>query len=85
MREFCVNTSVSEELIIIFGFKKNNQYPPEKFSPAIRCSICTGEMTAGFKDLSTGKFIDVALIKNDSELADFKKKYGIVGLIEKIY
>lgn len=42
-------------------------------------------MTAGFKELDTGRFIDVALIKNDSELADFKKKYGIVGLIEKIY
>ena len=40
---------------------------------------------AGFKDLKTGAFEEVTLIKNARDLDDFKKMYGITGEIEKMY
>lgn len=43
----------------------------------LHCSICNGEQVAGFKDLETGKFEEVMLIRNSSDLAEFKQKYGV--------
>ncbi len=75
---------------MIFGRKKNRenklsrQYPPKKYKPVLRCSICTGEQVAGFKELETGKFEELALIRNEKELLDFMELYGI-ETIEKEY
>ena len=69
-------------------FKKKVQrktYDAESQKPVLKCSICNGEQVAGFQDLHTGAFTEVTLIRNDRELADFKKEYGIAGEIEKIY
>ena len=35
--------------------------------PAIRCSICTGEQVAGFQKLSTGKFEEVMVLRNEED------------------
>jgi len=51
----------------------------------IKASICTGEQVAGFKDISTGAFEEVMLIKGPEDLALFREMYGIAGEIEKIY
>ncbi len=59
-------------------------YDPKKVKPVLKCSICNGEQVAGFKDLKTGKFEEVSLIKNEGELADFMKIYGLQS-IEKEY
>ena len=42
-----------------------------------RSSICTGEQVAGFKDLQTGKFEEVCLIRNDADKEAFMEMYGI--------
>ncbi|MGN0161859.1 MAG: aspartate dehydrogenase [Lachnospiraceae bacterium] len=47
-----------------------------QMTPAIRCSICTGEKTAGFLD-ANGKFRDLMLIRSDGELEEFCKKYSV--------
>ena len=60
-------------------------YDPSFKRPALRCSICTGEQVAGFKNLSDGKFEEVMLIRNESDLQDFREQYGITENIEKIY
>ena len=60
-------------------------YDPDLKRPAIRCSICTGEQVAGFKNLSDGKFEEVMLIRNEADLQAFREQYGITGDIEKIY
>ena len=60
-------------------------YDPALKSPALRCSICTGEQVAGFKNLSDGKFEEVMLIRNESDLQTFCEQYGIMEDIEKIY
>ena len=51
----------------------------------IKASICNGEKIAGFKDLHTGSFEEVMLIKDEEDLLEFKRLYGIDGEIEKIY
>lgn len=50
------------------------------YKPILKCSICTGEQVAGFKNLTTGKFEDIMLIRNEQDLAMFKERYGISEL-----
>lgn len=52
-------------------------YDKENQKPIIRSSICTGEKVAGFKDIHTGKFTEVMLIKNDNDMKVFLAKYDI--------
>ena len=43
----------------------------------IRASICTGEQVAGFKNIHTGKFSEVMLIRNGGDLREFLETYDI--------
>ena len=65
----------------MFGRKKktptNLKYDKEKQKPVLRCSICTGEQVAGFKNIYTGKFEEVMLIRNEKKLDVFKAMYDI--------
>lgn len=66
----------------MFGFKRKEKLPEIKFDPTtqkavIRSSICTGEKTVGFKDIKTGKYIDVMYVRNELDIEKFKKTYGI--------
>lgn len=54
-----------------------NRYDRETLRPVIRASICTGEQVAGFRDIRTGKFTDIMLIKNQKDLNRFLKEYGV--------
>lgn len=45
--------------------------------PVIRASICTGEQVAGFKDVHTGHFEEVTVIRKEKDLKDFLHRYGI--------
>lgn len=64
--------------------KREDGFPTDfdraQYKPVLRCSICTGEQVAGFKNLATGKFEEVTLIRNEQELAAFKERYGISEL-----
>ena len=60
-------------------------YDREALEPVIRCSICSGEQTAGFRRRQTGKFEEVMLIRSNQDLAAFMKRYGITETPEKIY
>lgn len=59
-------------------------YDANIHKPVLKCSICNGEQVAGFKDISTGKFIEVMLIRSPKELDDFMDAYGI-SVITKEY
>ncbi len=52
-------------------------YDHENQRPVLRCSICTGEQVAGFKDIHTGKFEEVMLIRDERELREFMAQYGV--------
>lgn len=45
--------------------------------PAVRTSICTGEQVAGFKNESTGKFEEIMLIRDRTDLREFMRMYGV--------
>ena len=64
--------------------KQTKEYDRENYKPVILTSICTGEQTAGFKNVNTGEFHDECLIRNEKDLYDFKEKYGITEELEKI-
>ena len=65
----------------MFGRKKRTpiklEYDRENQRPVLRCSICTGERVAGFKNIHTGKFEEVMLIRNEKELDVFKAMYDL--------
>ena len=52
-------------------------YDKENQKPVIRSSICTGEKVAGFRDIRTGKFTEVILIKDNKDMDLFLEKYDI--------
>ena len=69
-------------------FKKRTEkktYDKENKKPALKCSICNGEQVAGFKDIHTGKFEEVTLVREAADLEAFRNQYGITEEIEKIY
>lgn len=73
----------------MFGRKKTKkiekkEYDASVYKPVLKCSICNGEQVAGFKNLQTGKFEEITLIRNQGELQEFMDTYGLQE-IEKIY
>lgn len=63
----------------MFGKKKKlkAEFDRETQKPVLRCSICTGEKVAGFKNIHTGKFEEIMLIRSDKELDVFKAMYEL--------
>lgn len=55
----------------------SQSYDRETTRPVIRASICTGEQVAGFRDLQTGKFHEVMLIRTVRDLKEFRESYGL--------
>ena len=63
---------------MLFGRKRKKcAYDRENLKPVIRSSICTGEQVAGFKNIHTGKFSAVLLIRNSGDLQEFLDTYDI--------
>ena len=63
---------------MLFGRKRKKcAYDRENLKPVIRSSICTGEQVAGFKNIHTGKFSAVLLIRNGGDLQEFLETYDI--------
>ncbi len=65
-----------------FFAKKKRKEPEPDFDrvneyPVLRCSICNGEQVAGFKDRRSGKFREYRMIRNQSELEEFRKLCGV--------
>lgn len=69
-------------------FKKRVAVPDIAFDresqrAVLKCSICTGEQVAGFKDIHTGRFTEVMLIRNDKDLDAFMKRYDITSVTKE--
>ena len=56
---------------------KKCSYDRENLKPVIRSSICTGDQVAGCKNIHTGKFSEVMLIRNGGDLKEFLETYDI--------
>lgn len=63
----------------MFKKKKTEKlsYDRENMKPIIRASICNGEQVAGFKDIHTGKFSEVMLIRGEKDFRDFLDRYDL--------
>ena len=57
--------------------KKKESFDPMLQKPVLHKSICTGETTAGFKDINGGAYHDVMLIRTEEDLKHFMVTYGI--------
>ncbi|MCD7709732.1 MAG: aspartate dehydrogenase [Clostridiales bacterium] len=57
--------------------EQKKSYDPQRKTPMMKCSICNGEKVAGFKDVETGNFEEVMFIRNDADLNEFRRMYGI--------
>ncbi len=57
--------------------EKDIPFDPDKQIAVIKCSICTGERVAGFKNKEDGHFTEVMLISDDMDLIKFKEIYKI--------
>ncbi len=59
------------------GMFETNGFDSETQTAVIRSSICTGEKVAGFKDIKSGRFTEVMLIRSKKDEQEFKKKYKV--------
>lgn len=61
-------------------------FDPVRQRPAVRRSVCTGEMTAGFIDRETGKFQDIMRVDGRAGLEAFCRAIGVAPEeVETIY
>ena len=91
-QEFSGSVSVKGVYMLIFGKGKKKDkgpsagsYDRENQMPVVRCSICNGEKVAGFRNIHTGAFSEIMLIRTDSDLEKFRSEYGISEEIRYIY
>lgn len=64
----------------LFNRKKSASsapFPIDKYEPVLKSSICTGELTACFRDRETGKLHDIMVIRQPKDLHDFGKEYSV--------
>lgn len=64
----------------MFGRRKKSPAVPYDRGgkiPVIRSSICTGEQVAGFKDIVSGKFEELMLIRNTQDFQEFLCRYQV--------
>ena len=62
----------------MFGRKKvKKSFDRENQIPVIHSSICNGEQVAGFKDIHTGKFAEVMVIRDSKDMDEFLETYDI--------
>ena len=69
-----------KHLFIDMSFHKKRKliyFDLDNERPLIRMSICTGEKVAGFKNIHTGAFREVMLIKNEKDKKTFMKNVGV--------
>ena len=57
--------------IKVIGYDKDN------LKPVIRSSICTGEKVAGFRNVNTGEFMEIMLIRDNKDMDEFLTTYDI--------
>lgn len=67
-------------------FRKKSEkktYDRENQRLVLHCSICNGEQIFGFKDIHTGKFEEIAFIRNEAKLKHMMDEYGVTEITKK--
>ncbi|MCR4657125.1 MAG: aspartate dehydrogenase [Lachnospiraceae bacterium] len=55
---------------------KKLDYDRDAKKPVLKCSIYNGEQVAGLKDLKTGHFEEIMLVRNGYDLEQFREMVG---------
>ena len=65
--------------------KKSEKIPYNKTNKkaVLKCSICTGEQVAGFKDIHTGHFDEIMLIRDAAALDTFMEMYDVTAIVKE--
>lgn len=63
--------------------EKIRTYDKENQRPVLKCSICNGEQVVGFKNIHTGKFEEIMLIRNEKDLNSFMEMYGVAAVTKE--
>lgn len=69
----------------MFGKSKiqRKEYDKENYRAIVRSSICTGEQIAGFKNIHTGKFEEVMLIRDGRDMDEFMEMYDLAAITKE--
>lgn len=70
---------------MVFDFLKKKKEPlieidKSKQYAVLKCSICNGEQVAGFKDINTGRFTEIMLVKTSTDLDKFMDMYNVTDI-----
>lgn len=60
-----------------FPDRSKKKYDPNLKTPCIRKNLANGERVAGFMNRATGKFEEKMLIRDEKDLKEFVRQYGI--------
>lgn len=52
----------------------------EKEEPVVRCSICNGEMVAGFREKEGGHFREYRMLRSQQEIDGFAKMCKVTSV-----
>ena len=63
--------------------QKKIEYDTTNKKAVLKCSICNGEQVAGFKDLDTGHFDEIMLIRNAADLDSFMEMYNVATITKE--
>lgn len=76
--------TIMNEVLSMFKKKqKKIEYDKTNKKAVLKCSICNGEQVAGFKDLDTGHFDEIMLIRNTADLDEFMEMYDVAAITKE--
>ena len=75
---------------MLFGKKHQKTdygaYPPERYEPVLKVSICNGETVACVREKSTGKITELGALSSPKEIRAFCARFGAAeGEVRRIY
>lgn len=68
---------LKENIVKLHKKVSKETYDKNREKPIIKAGICNRERVAGFKDLQTGQFREIMLLRNDRDLDHFLEFYDI--------
>ena len=73
---------LDKERNAFFPDRSKKKYDPMMKTPCIRKNLANGERVAGFMNRAAGRFEEKMLIRDEKDLKEFMRQYGIEEAIE---
>ncbi len=80
----CPALMIINEVFHMFKKKLHKtRYDKTNKKAVLKCSICTGEQAAEFKDIHTGHFEEIMLIQDAADLDVFMEMYDVAAIFKE--